>query len=73
MPLTVPGGRHQHYMAFALMWALLVNIDHVFFGGVAGPGWTTIWRGPWPTVMVAVTLRLMRSTTETSFEPSFVT
>src|SRR5437660_4153434 len=40
---------------------------------VAGPGWTTILRGPLPTATVAVTLCSARSTTDTSFELSFVT
>src|SRR5713101_4904155 len=40
-------------------------------GAVAG--WTTILRGPLPTATVAVTLCSDRSTTDTSFELSFVT
>src|SRR3981081_1310848 len=37
------------------------------------PGWITILRGPLPTGIVALTLRSARSTTDTSFEVSFVT
>src|SRR2546425_12157162 len=41
----------------------------------AGPntGCTAILRGALPTAMVAVTVRLAKSTTETSLEPSSVT
>ena len=38
-----------------------------------GPGWTAILRGALPTGIVATTVRVARLTTETSFEPSFVT
>ena len=36
-------------------------------------GWTTILRGPLPTAIVARTVSVRRSTTDTSLEPSSVT
>jgi len=38
-----------------------------------GPGSTAILRGALLTAMVAITVRLVKSTTETSLEPSLVT
>src|SRR5215510_11443833 len=39
----------------------------------AATGWTAILRGAFPTGMVAVTVRVERSTTETSLELSLAT